>query len=154
MLPKKERKAFNEAFWAGFKTYMRGALSSSGRRVNWASYTTQVKHTYLRMVCEGNNISICYDIQFKDAGIQAIFWEQLTELKVVLEDAMSLPTHWNPEHTNREGQVLGRIYWVLEGCNYYQQQDWPAIYAFFKKHLMEFDVFYQEFNEILITLVD
>jgi Domain of unknown function (DUF4268) len=71
-----------------------------------------------------------------------------------LEDAMSLPTHWNPEHTNREGQVLGRIYWVLEGCNYYQQQDWPEIYAFFKKHLMEFDVFYQEFNEILITLVD
>jgi hypothetical protein len=154
MLPKEERKAFNEAFWAGFKTYMRGALSSSGRRVNWSSYPTQVKHTYLRMVCEGNNISICFDIQFKDAGIQAIFWEQLTELKVVLEGAMSIPTHWNPEHTNREGQVLGRISWVLVGCNYYQQQDWSAIYAFFKKHLMEFDVFYQEFNEILITLVD
>ena len=154
MLPKEERKAFNEAFWAGFKTYMRGALSSSGRRVNWSSYPTQVKHTYLRMVCEGNNISICFDIQFKDAGIQAIFWEQLTELKVVLEGAMSIPTHWNPEHFNREGQVLGRISWVLEGCNYYQKQDWPAIYAFFKKHLMEFDVFYQEFNEILITLVD
>ena len=38
--------------------------------------------------------------------------------------------------------------------NFYEQQDWPGIYAFFKKHLREFDVFYQEFNEILITLVD
>jgi hypothetical protein len=42
----------------------------------------------------------------------------------------------------------------LDGSNFYNQADWPVIYAFFKKHLKEFDVFYQEFNEILITLVD
>ena len=154
MLPKEERKAWNEAFWAGFKTHMRACMSSSGRRINWSNYPTQVKNTYLRMICDGRAISICYDIQFKDAGIQAIFWEQLTELKVVLESNMSIQTHWDPQFVNHEGQTIGRISWHLEGSNYYNQEDWTVIYAFFKKHLKEFDVFYQEFNEILITLVD
>ncbi len=106
------------------------------------------------MICEGSSISLCYDIQFKDAGIQAIFWEQLTELKVVLENNMSIPTNWEPRFLNNEGQTIGRISWRLDGSNFYNQADWPVIYAFFKKHLKEFDVFYQEFNEILITLVD
>ena len=154
MLPKEERKAWNEAFWAGFKTHMRACMSSSGRRINWINYPTQVKNTYLRMICEGSSISLCYDIQFKDAGIQAIFWEQLTELKVVLENNMSIPTNWEPRFLNKEGQTIGRISWRLDGSNFYNQADWPVIYAFFKKHLVEFDGFYQEFNDILITLVD
>jgi hypothetical protein len=154
MLPKEERKAWNEAFWAEFKAHMRACLSASGKRVNWASYTTQVKNTYLRMICEGRTASICYDIQFKDPGIQAIFWEQLTELKVVLENNMSVQTSWEPQFVNKEGQTIGRISWTLQDCNFYERSDWPKILAFFKKHLQEFDVFYQEFNEILITLVD
>jgi hypothetical protein len=154
MLPKEERKAWNEAFWAGFKAHMRACLSSSGKRVNWLNYPTQVKNTYLRLVCDGKQVAICYDIQFKDPGIQAIFWEQLTELKLVLESNMSIPTIWEPQFVTNEGQTIGRIYWALETTNFYLQQDWPQIYDFFKKHLREFDVFYQEFNEILITLVD
>jgi hypothetical protein len=67
---------------------------------------------------------------------------------------MTIPSTWDPQFVNQEGQTIGRIYWQLEGANFYNQQDWPHIYAFFKKHLREFDVFYQEFNEILITLVD
>ncbi|MEN9743354.1 MAG: hypothetical protein RLZZ65_1159 [Bacteroidota bacterium] len=154
MLPKEVRKAWNEAFWSGFKDSMRGKMSSNGRRVNWASYPTQVKNTYLRMICEGQHVSLCFDIQFKDAGIQAIIWEQLTELKVVLENEMPSTTHWEEHFVNKEGLTIGRISWQQEGLNYYQKEDWPAIYSFFQQHLLAFDVFYQEFNEILITLVN
>lgn len=154
MLSKDERKAWNEAFWAGFKAHMRACLSSSKKRVNWLNYPTQVKNTYLRLVCDGKQVAICYDVQFKDPGIQAIFWEQLTELKVVLEGRMSIATTWDSHFVNNEGQTIGKIYWALQGANFYDQQDWPKIYSFFKKHLQEFDVFYQEFNDILITLVD
>jgi hypothetical protein len=154
MLPKEERKAWNEAFWAGFKMQMRASMSVTGRRINWINYPTQVKNTYLRMICEGKKVAICYDIQFKDKGIQAIFWEQLTELKVVLENHMSITTHWDSQYIHPEGQTIGRISWVQEGLHFFDKDDWPDIYAFFKKHLIEFDVFYQEFNEILITLVD
>ncbi len=154
MLSKEARKDWNASFWAGFKNHMRGAVSSSGRRVNWVHYPTQVKNTYLRMVCQGNYIALCYDIQFKDKAIQSIFWEQLCELKVVMEKSMSTETFWDETFESEENLKIGRVSWQLQNRNYYNREDWPFIYAFFKKHLLEFDDFYQQFNEILITLVD
>ena len=42
----------------------------------------------------------------------------------------------------------------LEGFNFYKDEDWKEIHKFFKLRLSEFDEFYQEFKDILITLVD
>ena len=154
MLSKEARKERNEKFWSGFKEYMRGTLSSTGKRVNWLNYKTEVQDTYLRLVCDGKTTAVCYDIQFKDADIKAIFWEQLGELKKVLEASMEQTTTWNEEFTTKEGLVIGRIYWELENANFYNDDDWEKIYSFFKKRLIEFDAFYQEFKDILIALVD
>lgn len=154
MLPKEERKIRNEQFWAAFKEAMRGKVSSSGRRVNWATYPTEVKDTYLRLICDGNLTAVCYDIQFKDQGIKAIFWEQLGELKAVMEASMNYPTNWNEHFETKEGIIIGRISWELEGVSFYKNEDWPQIHAFFRERLIEFDAFYQEFKDILIHLVD
>ena len=154
MLSKEARKERNEKFWSGFKEYMRGTLSTTGKRVNWLNYKTEVQDTYLRLICDGKTTAVCYDIQFKDAGIKAIFWEQLGELKKVLEASMEQTTTWNEEFTTKEGLVIGRIYWELENANFYNDDDWEKIYSIFKKRLIEFDAFYQEFKDILIALVD
>jgi hypothetical protein len=67
---------------------------------------------------------------------------------------MEQTTTWNEEFTTKEGLVIGRIYWELENANFYNDDDWEKIYSFFKKRLIEFDAFYQEFKDILIALVD
>lgn len=154
MLAKEARKERNEKFWSGFKEYMRGTLSSTEKRVNWLNYKTEVKDTYLRLICDGKTTAVCYDIQFKDAGIKAIFWEQLSELKKVLEASMQQVTIWEENLITKEGLVIGRIYWQLEDVNFYNDADWEKIYSFFKSRLLEFDEFYQEFKDILIALVD
>ncbi|MFM7300835.1 MAG: DUF4268 domain-containing protein, partial [Crocinitomicaceae bacterium] len=129
-------------------------VSSSGRRVNWSTYPTKVKNTYLRLISDGKLTSVCYDVQFKDEGIQAIFWEQLGELKKVLEETMKHPTKWDNLYMNAEGIKIGRISWELENVNFYNDEDWATIHQFFKDRLIEFDAFYQEFKDILISLVD
>jgi len=154
MLPKEERKQRNELFWASFKEVMRKKVSSSGRRVNWATYPTEVKDTYLRLICDGKTTAVCFDIQFRDAAIKAIFWEQLGELKKVLEESMTYPTKWEEFLETKEGLIIGRISWELEGVNFYNDTDWPQIHSFFRDRLIEFDAFYQEFKDILIHLVD
>ena len=154
MLSKEARKERNLLFWASFKEVMRKRVSSSGRRINWATYPTEVKNTYLRLIADGKITAVCYDIQFKDEGIQAIFWEQLGELKKVLEERMKYPTIWDNSYINAEGMKIGRIYWELENVNFYKDEDWPIIHQFFKDRLIEFDAFYQEFKDILISLVD
>jgi hypothetical protein len=154
MLSKEARKERNEKFWAAFKEVMRKRVSSSGRRVNWSTYPTEVKNTYLRLICDGKLTAVCYDIQFKESGVQAIFWEQLGELKTALESAMNYPTQWNEKFINAEGKTIGRISWELEGVNFYNDSDWTKIHNFFKDRVIEFDSFYQEFKDILISLVE
>jgi hypothetical protein len=154
MLSKEARKERNEMFWAAFKEVMRGKVSSSGRRVNWATYPTEVKNTYLRLISDGKLTAICYDIQFKEPSVQSIFWEQLGELKKVLESSMNYHTKWEEFHINQEGKTIGRISWELDNVNFYNNEDWTEIHAFFKARILEFDSFYQEFKEILISLVE
>ncbi len=154
MLSKEARKERNELFWSAFKEVMRKKVSSSGRRVNWATYPTEVKNTYLRLISDGKLTAVCYDIQFKDSGIQSIFWEQLGELKKVLESSMNYTTKWEEFHASEDGKTIGRISWELENVNFYKDEDWPIIHDFFKNRLLEFDDFYQEFKEILISLVE
>ncbi len=154
MLSKEARKERNEKFWSGFKEYMRGTLSSTGKRVNWLNYKTEVQDTYLRLICDGKTTAVCYDIQFKDTGIKAIFWEQLGELKKVLEASMKQETSWEENFITKEGHSIGRISWTIENLNFYHDEDWNKIYGFYKNRLVEFDEFYQEFKDILIALVE
>ena len=154
MLSKEERKQLNIDFWDQFKSEMRKIRSSNGKKMNWINYPTDVKNTYLRVVTESKSVSLCFDIQFKDQGVQSIVWEQLTELRKVLESEMEHPTQWEENKITSEGLNIGRISWILFGVNFYDKGQWDVIIEFLKQRMVEFDRFYQEFKEILITLVD
>jgi len=154
MLSKEERKARNLAFWSAFKEVMRKKMSSNGRRVNWATYPTEIKDTYLRLNVDGQKATVSYDIQFKDSGVRAIFWEQLGELRKVMEQHVSRPAEWREEVTQTDGNTISQIVWTLENVSFYRDEDWAEIHQFFRSVLIEFDAFYQEFKDILIALVD
>jgi hypothetical protein len=154
MLSKEERKERNEKFWSAFKEVMRKTMSSNGRRVNWATYPTEIKDIYLRLICDGKLTAMCLDIQFKDASVREIVWEQLGELKSVMESSMKQKGVWIEDHQTLEKLTINRIQWELVDRNFYNDEDWPEIHAFFKSRLIEFDSFYQEFKDILILLVE
>jgi hypothetical protein len=44
--------------------------------------------------------------------------------------------------------------WDQQGLNFYNEKDKDQIFEFLKNRLIEFDEFYQEFKEILISLTD
>lgn len=154
MLSKEELKQKNSNFWEGFKQYMRGIESSNGRRMNWLTYPTDVKDIYVRLEVDHKHCSLNFDIQPKDAGIRAIVWEQMTELKVVLENEMNFPTDWDERYFGITDRGTGRISWTLENVSYYNEKDIPVIYEFLKSRLISFDAFYQEYKDLLIALMN
>lgn len=154
MLPKEERKKVNQIFWDGFKKEMRRHNTRTRRSVPWIKYPTEIRHVYLRLHCDNVGAFVSFDIQFKDSGVREIFWEQLSELKKVMQLQMGDQGQWLKDLSAPEGFVFDRIQWSLEGVNFYQPEDWPTIYAFFKERLIAFDRFYQEFKDVLILLVD
>ena len=154
MLSKDEQREKNKAFWGAFNDFMKKTRSSSGRRVNWVSYPTDVSCIFLRLHADAKGASIFFDIQPKDSGVREIIWEQLLELKVVLENSMSIPTHWIEDLQLSDGRTISRLSWQIDHLNYFKEADQVEIFTFFQTHLIEFDAFYQEFKEILINLVD
>lgn len=153
MFSKEEKHAMNVEFWNGFKQYMNNQKSSALPRVNWLSYPTNLKHTYVRLHCDGGSSALYYDIQFKDKEIRALFWEQLLELKSLFNRQESHDSNWYEHFETKDGIHISRIEWSNDEWSLYCQKDWRKIYRFFKDRLLEFDLFYQEYKEILINLI-
>jgi hypothetical protein len=154
MLSKEELKEKNQLFWSDFRKYMSKVKSSNGRKMNWVSYPSDVKNIYIRLMVDSKGARLCLDIQPKDEGIREIVWEQMTELKKVMESTMQHETIWIERMSAENGRFFSRIMWEQKGLNYYHDEDKPQIFEFLKNRLIEFDEFYQEFKEILINLMD
>lgn len=152
MLSKEELKLHNLNFWTDFKKVMSDYKSSNGKRINWLSYPTEMKHVYLRLIADKKFAALTLDFQFKDEGIRAVFWEQMHELKKVLSDNMQTEGLWLENCSSREIPSFNRIEWRIENVNYLNEKDRTQIFDFLKTKLIQFDEFYQEFKEILLFL--
>lgn len=153
MLSKEERKALNSAFWDGFRKEMRSFKSVSGRGINWINYPSDVKDIYIRLHADHSVAYLCIDVQPKDDSIRSILWEQLTELRVVMEGTVGTAT-WNEFDSEFQGRNVSRVSWVLEDVNFFKEEDQVRIKDFLRSKLVQFDAFYQEYKEILILLAE
>tara|TARA_B100000674_G_scaffold451354_1_gene422044 strand:- start:176 stop:640 length:465 start_codon:yes stop_codon:yes gene_type:complete len=153
MFSKEEKSALNHSFWNEFKNSMKKSSSQLQRRVNWVQYPTHLRHTYLRLIFDQEKAAVCYDIQFKDEEIRVLFWEQLIELRTLIENNMGVSTIWIQNFETNEGVVISRLKWQDCSLNLHQKRDWKKACIFFKERLLEFDAFYQEYKEILINLI-
>jgi hypothetical protein len=108
---------------------------------------------FIRLEADHKSAKLCFDIQGKDEEIRKLIYEQMTELKFVLESEMNYPTNWNEEFYIK-GQTISRISWELEDVNFYKESDKMKIYKFLEQRLIEFDRFYAEYKDVLIALTD
>lgn len=152
MYSKDELKQLKTDFWNSFKTSMQKTRSASGRRINWISYPSEVKDIYIRLDTDQKGARLCFDIQGKDEGVRAIIWEQLMELKVVMEQEMGPDGVWLEQLSSPYVPEFNRIMWERTDLNFYKQEDHEEIQRFLKDRLIHFDAFYQEFKDILINL--
>jgi len=153
MLSKDEQKQKNKDFWDGFKEYMRKTPSANGKRMNWLSYNTEVKDIYLRLEAGNRGCALNFDMQPKDDSVRAILWEQMGELKTVLTSEMPTAGDWHERFFGETNKEISRISWRNESLNYFLEEDINQTYDFLRKHLLGFDRFYQEYKEILISLM-
>jgi len=153
MLSKEAQKQKNNEFWDGFKQYMHGVPSSNGKKMNWIKYPTDLKSFYLRLIVSSRGCSVNFDIQLKDKSIREIVWEQMGELKKVLNADMPFDVDWHERYFLEDGTEIARISWSNDTLNYFHDDDLPKIYSFLKERLLGFDKFYQEYKDLLIALM-
>lgn len=152
MLTKEEKKQKNSEFWEKFRKEIKDQRSVNGRQMNWINYPTDVKDVYVRMEVDNTGARLCFDIQPKDEGIRSIIWEQMTELKKVMNERMGIEAEWIEKSHYWNERLISRIKWEDDTLDFYNEDDQPKIIAFLKDKLTRFDIFYQEFKDIIINL--
>ncbi len=154
MFSKEESRQLNLTFWNGFQEYMSKKRSSNGRKINWLNYPSDIKSIFIRLEVDSKGARLCFDIQPKDDDIRAILFEQMSELKVVLEDITIEKPTWIENHYYLNKQYISRIVWENNLLNFYKLEHQYLIYTFLGESLVKFDLFYQEYKEILIALAN
>ena len=152
MFSKEESRQLNYNFWNGFQECMSKNRSANGRKINWINYPSDVKNIFIRLEVDSKGARLCFDIQPKDDSIRSIFWEQMTELKIVMEDITQSTPEWIENYYYLDKQYISRIVWTDDSLNFYNLEHREPIYKFLKERLTKFDLFYQEYKEILIAL--
>lgn len=152
MYSKEQLREIRTQFWADFKKHMQKHRSSNGRRMNWINYPSEVEFIFIRLHADNDGVAFSFDIQGKDAGVRAIVWEQMTELKIVLESEMGNEGIWHENQFSESVPEFASIRWEKDGLRFSNPAHQQEIFEFFEDRLIRFDAFYQEFKEILINL--
>jgi Domain of unknown function (DUF4268) len=145
MYSKQEAAQLRQEFWTTFGQYMSPILSADGERVNWINYKTGEKDLSFKMEADNRHAIIAVELSQKDLGIQEIYFEQLAELKKLMESALGEPWIWARKVSDPQtGRVVSRVYRELYPVNLFRKDDWPVLISFFKERLLGLDRFWND----------
>jgi hypothetical protein len=152
MYKKDELRAYKTQFWTDFKSYMSRTRSAAGRNNSWLNYPSEVKSVFIRVDADAKGARFTLDVQGKDDGVRAIIWEQLQELRAVMEAEMGNSGRWLENLHSEAVPNFNRILWERSDLSLMNPEDKDEIFAFLKDRLVSFDRFYDNFKDILINL--
>jgi hypothetical protein len=154
MYSKEQIKAIRIHFWSEFKKKTQNKRSSSGRRINWLHYPSEIDFIFIRLDADAKGARLTFDIQGKDAGVREIIWEQMYELKAVLESEMGTSGIWSENISSSSVASFNQIKWENSTLNLFDTSNQAEIMDFLEERIISFDRFYQEFKDILINLAN
>jgi hypothetical protein len=96
------------------------------------------------MKADKKTASIGIEMVQPDAGIQELFFEQFTALKLLLHGAMGEEWSWVLHDQDENGKTVSRIYQQISGVNVFNREDWPALISFFKPRIIALDAFWTD----------
>ena len=144
MYTKQEASKQKQAFWTAFGQYMQPILSAEGLKANWINYKTGVTGIHFKMDVDNIHATIAIVFSHSDANIQAAHYDQLVQLKAMLQQALGEDWQWQPMITDEYGKTISRIGTAIQNVNIYRNEDWPTLISFFKPRIIALDAFWSD----------
>ncbi len=152
MFTKEEKKDLTKEFWGTLKEKLTVSGKMKGRNLDWMNYPNKINHLYFRMESTETYAKFCVDIQFLDAGVREVFFEQFEEFKTVLGELMPYELFWLKSYEHSNGRTIARIYSELNDVNIYNVNDWKQSQQFLHDCFIAFDEFWADFGEVFRNL--
>lgn len=131
---------------------MSPVMSAEGEKINWVNYKTGEKDLSFRMSADNKTASIAITLAHKDLGIQQLYFEQLAELRKILESALGEEWVWVLHYSDETGRITSMVYTEIEDVSIYRKADWPELISFFKQRMIALDEFWSQVKYSFETL--
>lgn len=126
---------------------MRPITGANGNTVNWINYRTGTRDLYFRMDAGSKYASVSIELKHSDSGQHQHYYEQLEQVRSILEQETGEKWDWVKEIEDENGQMISRISITLKGVNIFNEADWPAVISFFKPRIIALDRFWNHVKE-------
>lgn len=148
MYTKQEASLIRKKFWTTLGRYLQPVPNAEGENINWINYKTGVKDIYFRMDVDKDMAQIGIEIKHTANSIDNNFYEQLANMRSMLESSVGETWEWQPEAYDEFGAGLSRIYTEKTGVNIFKESDWPAIISFLKPRIIGLDNFWLQVKDV------
>jgi hypothetical protein len=152
MYSKQEAAQLKKDFWTAFGQYMNPVLSAEGEKISWANYKTGEKNISFRMEAGNRTAKVLIELTHSDKDIQHIYYEQLLQLKKILETFTREEWIWQLHASNEYGKPVSRVLIELPDVSIFKKDDWPKLISFFKQNIMALDEFWSNVKYSFETL--
>jgi len=152
MYSRQEASQLRQEFWTAFGLYMQPIPSADGGKVNWINYKTGEKDIYFRLSAGTCRAFIALQLAHRDEGIRQIYYEQLLQLRPLLDGEAKTPWEWSAAAEDEEGRAFAGAVQALDDVSIFRREDWPRLISFFKPRLLELDRFWSEAKYVFESL--
>jgi hypothetical protein len=142
MYSKHKAAILKQEFWTTFGLYMNPVLSSDGEKINWVNYKTGEKYIRFKMHADSRSAFIGIVLIHRDSGVRELYFDQLLEVKNIMESIIPGPWQWLLHSQDENGQPISIVYDEIEGVSIYKKEDWPMLISFFKPRIVALDEFW------------
>jgi Domain of unknown function (DUF4268) len=142
MYTRQEASLIRKQFWTSFGQYMRPLPGANGDTVNWLNYKTGIRYLYFRMDADTEKASIAIELRHTEFSMQQHYFEQLQQLKNILEQETGEEWQWELRQPDEDGNTGSKISTTIAKVNVFNNADWPVIISFLKPRLLALDKFW------------
>ena len=140
MFSKEEIKELRLNFWQNFKIYCETQPVLNYKKKRWILNETQIRGLALRFDLDREKAYVILELQNKQEDRRLQIFEILERYKVVMEEGFENGLIWEFFYQREDNnQEVCRIYTQLENVDWHRQNQWPEIYDFFIKNMLQME---------------
>ena len=142
MFSKEASRKLREDFWISFgKSFPR----------KWILYNTTVKDFSFKFHFDTKTAIVSLDLDHHDLEKRIELWEKLLSLKSILIEEYLPGAIFNDSYILENQKEISRVYAVLEGVSIHNKDSWQETMVFLSEHMLQFEAFFEEYKDILIS---
>lgn len=141
MYSKEESAQLRKEFWVSYgKSFPR----------KWVLYNTKIKDFGFKFVADRKKAEITLDIESSSLTQRQLLFDQMISLKKILETEYLPDVIFDQEYYLENGKQISRIYIVFqEKFSIHNKNTWHNCYQFFNKNMIQFELFWIEYQDYI-----